>query len=128
MVRWIKKHSTMLIAAAVTIGFMFYAYGCEPRVRSPLDGKRLISRAELQLELEQFIGKVEFLVADLDRQERFRALFLQNALALASGQPINPIGILTGVATIYGVTQGGRNITKVVKTARNKRKVKNGDT
>lgn len=128
MLRWIKKHSTVLIAVLVTVGFLLYAYGCEPRVHSPLDKSRLINRQELQLELEQFISKVEILVADLDKQERLRALVLQNALALASGQPINPVGILTGVATIYGVSQAGRNATRAVKTARHKRKVSNGNT
>ncbi|GAH62920.1 unnamed protein product, partial [marine sediment metagenome] len=47
---------------------------------------------------------------------------------LVQGQPFNPLGLITGVAAIYGLTQGSSNITKVVKNKVKKRKVNNGET
>ena len=128
MYEWIKKHSTSLTTVLVTIAITIFLTSCEPRVRS-LDGTdKLVNRAELQLELDRYISIAALRMLDLEQQEQFRQLILQNALVLAAGQPFNPIGILTGIAGIYGVAQGTTNITKVVKTKLTKRKVKNGTT
>jgi len=103
-------------------------YGCEVKTHSLTGSNKLVNRQELQLELDQIIGLAELRMADLDQQEKFRAIILQNALILVQGQPFNPLGLLSAVAAIYGVAQGSSNITKVVKNKRNKRKVNNGQT
>lgn len=126
MWQWIKKHSSTIVMSLVTIGFLFYCYGCEPQVRSLLDNRQLINRQEFQLELDQFMSMAEIRMLDFDRQEKLRAVILQNALILVQGQPLNPVGIISAVAAIYGVMQGSSNLTKVVKTRVNKRKVNNG--
>ncbi len=115
MWEWIKKNSSIITSAIVCVGFLFYCYGCEPKVASLSDRSRLINRQELQLELDQFITMAQIRMADLDKQEELRAIVLQNALILVQGQPFNPLGIMTGFAAIYGITQGGCNITKVIK-------------
>ena len=126
MWQWIKKHSTTIVISLVTIGFVFYCYGCEPQVRSLLDNRQLVNRQEFQLELDQFMSMAEIRMLDFDRQEKLRAVILQNALILVQGQPLNPVGIISAVAAIYGVMQGSSNLTKVVKTRVNKRKANNG--
>lgn len=126
MWQWIKDHRKGLITYVITIGVLIYIYGCESKVRSMLDNRRLINRQELQLELDQFMGLVQVRLADLDKQDQFRALILQNALILVQGQPFNPLGLLTGIGAIYGVAQATSNITKTIKTTRAKRKVNNG--
>lgn len=122
MIEWIKKHKTALIAGLTCIGFLFYCYACEPKVRSLTDSNRLVNRQELQLELDQYIGMAQLRVADLDKQEQLRAIILQNALVLVQGQPLNPVGIITAVAAVFGAMQGGKTITQGVKNARAKRK------
>ena len=126
MLQWIKKNCSILIAALVTGGFVVYMYGCEAKTRSLLTPTTQVNRQELQLELDQIIGLAQLRMVDLDQQEQFRSIILQNALILVQGNPLNPVGLMTAVAAIYGVTQGGRNITKVVKNGRNKRKTNNG--
>ena len=66
-------------------------------------------------------------MADLDKQEQLRAIILQNALILVQGNPLNPVGIITAIAGIYGATQAGKNVKNGVKNARAKRKA-NTDT
>lgn len=122
IIDWIKKHSTLLIGILTCIGFLFYCYACEPKVRSLIDRDRLVNRQELQLELDQFIGMAQLRVADLDKQEQLRAIILQNALVLVQGQPLNPVGIVTAVAAVFGLLSGGNVITQGVKNARAKRK------
>ncbi len=116
----------MIISIVVIVGFLIYALGCEPKTPSLKDRGVLINRQELQLELDQFITMAQLRMADLDKQEELRTIVLQNALILVQGSPFNPLGILTAIAAIYGIKQGGSNVTKVIKTGIEKRKVNNG--
>ena len=126
MLQWIKKHKSILITVLVCIGFLLYCYGCEPRVRSITDNTKTVNRQELQLELDTFISMAKIRMADLEKQEALRTMVLQNALILAQGQPVNPIGIISAFAAIYGIAQGSTNITKVVKNKVKNRKANNG--
>jgi len=126
MLQWIKKHIPLLTTILVTVGVLIYVYGCEAKVSSLWRKGTLINRQELQLELDQLIGLAQLRMAALDKQELLRALIVRNALVLVQGQPFNPVGIIAGIASIYGVTQGASNVTKVVKTKLNKRKANNG--
>lgn len=122
IIEWIKKHWTLLIGLLTCTGFLFYCYACEPKVRSLTDSNRLVNRQELQLELDQYIGMAQLRVVDLDKQEKLRALILQNALVLVQGQPLNPVGIITAIAAVYGGIAATNTAGKVVKNARAKRK------
>jgi len=122
MWEWVKEHKTILITILTCVAFTFYCYACEPKVRSLTDRDRLINRQELQLELDQFIGMAQLRIADLDKQEQLRAVILQNALILVQGQPLNPVGIITAVAAVFGAIQGGQKLTQGVKNAAAKRK------
>lgn len=125
MWNWLKQHKGTITIVLVTIGTMLYIYGCEPKVVSLNSSRRLVTRQELQMELDTLMSMAQIRIADLDRQDRLRSLVLQNALVLVQGQPLNPVGLITGIAAIYGLTQGGQNITKVVKNVRDKRRDKN---
>lgn len=126
MLLWIKKHRSIIITVLITLFMLLYIYGCEPKTQSLVRGNVRINRQELQLELDQLIGLAQLRMADLDKQEQLRSVILDNALILVQGAPFNPLGLLTGIAAIYGLTQGGSNITKVIKTVHNKRKANNG--
>lgn len=126
MLSWLKKHSALIVSVLVTIGFFVFAYSCESKVESLNCGGVQVSRQELQLELDQFISLAQFRMADLDRQDQFKTLLLQNAMILVQGQPFNPAGMLTGLAAIYGIAQAGSNVGKTVNNIRKKRKVNNG--
>jgi len=125
MLIWIKKHSTIIVTILVTVGLIVYLYGCESKCASLTNGNPPVNRAELQLELDQFISLAQIRMLSLDQQDRLRGLIIQNALIIAQGQPFNPLGLLTAVAGIYGVTQGSSNITKLVKDKRNGRNSNN---
>lgn len=128
MISWLKKNSSIIITVFVSIALIIYLYGCEPKTRSLVRNGETVNRQELQLELKQLIALAQIRMLDLDKQEQLRAIVFQNALILMQGQPLNPVGIISGVLAIYGVTQGGCKITKVVKNIAIKRKVNNGTT
>ena len=125
MILWLKKNWSVLLTVLVTGGFVFYLYGCESKTKSLLEPTVQITRQELQLELDQLISLAQIRMLDLDRQEEFKSIILQNALILVQGQPTNPVGILTGIAALYGLTQAGSNAGRVIKNKRNKRKENN---
>ncbi|MBA7678320.1 hypothetical protein ES703_86593 [subsurface metagenome] len=126
MLHWLKHHRSFLVTALISIGVCIYCYGCEAKTPSLVRPDLRVNRQELQLELDQLIGLAQLRMIDLEKQEAFKAVILQNAMILVQGQPFNPLGLLTGIASIYGISQAGCNITKVVKKTSDKRKGNNG--
>ncbi len=122
MLKWIKAKSDMILVVLVTVGVLIFVYACEPKAPSLIDKSIKITRSELQFELEQLMSLAEIRMASFDRQEKLRGMILQNALVLTQGQPFNPIGILTGIASIYGITQATKKTTGAIKNGRAKRK------
>jgi len=128
MLQWLKKNLTVIVTALVTFGVIIFVYGCEPKVPSLNNKEYLVSRAELQIELDNIMAIAKMRMLSLDKQDALRNIIMQNSLLLVQGQPFNPVGIITGIAAIYGIAAGGTNITKVVKEKIKKGKEKNGTT
>lgn len=128
MLQWLKKNLTLIITGLITLSIILFIYACEPKVPSLNDQKYLVTRSELQVELDNILALAKMRMLSLDKQDAVRNIILQNSLVLLQGQPFNPVGIITGIAAIYGITQGGSNITKVVKEKIKKAKDKNGNT
>lgn len=126
MYEWLKKHYSFLITLAVTASMIIFIYACEPKVASLWNDGTFVTRAELQLELEQMFGTAQLRMLDLDRQDQIRSIVLQNALLIVGGQPFNPLGLITAVAAVYGITQAGGKVSKTVKNGLDKRKKNNG--
>lgn len=121
MYEWLKKNSRTLMVYGVIVGVMFYLYSCESKVRSMNDSKRFITRPELQIEINAYLDRVEIKFASLDRQDKLRQLIVNNAMLIAQGSTLNPIGILTGLLSIYGVQQVAKNTSGAIKNARARR-------
>ncbi|GAI68960.1 unnamed protein product [marine sediment metagenome] len=126
MFEWIKKNQKMIITVLVSVALCIWLYSCESQVKS-LDGSgQLVNRAELQLELDRFMGMAQVRMADLDKQDAFRALIIENSLLLVQGTPFNPVGLITAIAGIYGITHGASKVVRTVKKSQDKRKANNG--
>lgn len=125
---WIKNHLPFLTTLLVTIGVLIFVVACEPKVQSLYRKDIQVNRQELQLELDQMLGLAQLRMADLEKQEQLRAVILQNALILVQGQPFNPVGLITGIAALYGITTGASNVGKSVKKKYTITKVNNGTT
>ena len=122
MLQWLKKHRNSIVIVLVTAGMLIFMYACESKVESLNDTRRLVTRVELQIELEHILSLAKVKMVDLDKQDEFRAIILQNALILVQGQPANPVGILTAVAGIYGLLSASNTAVKKVKeTVKKKR-------
>lgn len=118
---YIKAKSGTILIVFVTVSFLLFAYSCEPKVPSLIDKTKKVTRQEFQLELDQLSGLADIRMVDFDKQERFRAIILQNALVLVQGQPFNPLGLITAIAGLYGIKQVTEKTVGVVKNVRAKR-------
>ncbi|MBA7667204.1 hypothetical protein ES703_75289 [subsurface metagenome] len=110
---------SMTVAIIILTGLLFWGYGCPPQTKSLLEPGKKITRPELQVELDTIIATAEFRLADLDRQEQFRDIIFKNALLMVEGGALNPIGIATMLAGLYGVTRGAKDIKDRVKKKTN---------
>lgn len=106
------KAITILVVSLL----LFWATSCPPRVQSLLDKNKQVTRPELQIELDQITATAEYRLADLARQQAVRDLIFKNALLMVESGGLNPVGLLTGVAAIYGIATAGKQVKdKVVK-------------
>lgn len=100
---FIRHQRGLIIGCCLSIIVLIWAYGCESKVRSPLDPKRLVNRAELKLEVENYLALAELKFADLDRQDEFKRIVFENAIGYAQGKPINPIGVIMSIGGFLGI-------------------------
>lgn len=107
------------IALFVLTALLFWGYSCQPQVASLVHPERKITRPQLQIELDSIIATAEFRMAELDRQEAFRDLIFQNALIVVETGTLNPLGIITLLTGLYGVTRGAQDIKNRVKKKNN---------
>lgn len=103
------------IALIVLTAILFWGYGCPPTVQSLTTPKKMITRPELQIELDTIIATAQYKLADLDKQEQFRDLIFKNALLMIEGGAINPLGVITMLAGLYGITRGAKDVKDKVK-------------
>jgi len=123
---WLKNHWPSLAAILFGVFMIYFGYGCESQVHSLNHDNKLVTRQELNYELNQLLALAELRKADLDKQDHIRTIILDNALILVQGGQANPLGIITAIAGLYGFTQGTKNVGQVVKKTIKKRKANNG--
>lgn len=92
-----------LIGGALCIALIIWAYGCESKVRSLVHTGRKVNRAELKLELDSLIASAGVRIQDLDRQDQFKQALFDQAVLLAQGGTLNPVGLGLTVAGILGI-------------------------
>lgn len=107
------------IAFTLLTVFLFWGYGCPPRVASLVEPQKKVTRPELQIELDSIIATAEYRLADLEKQEAFRDIIFKNALIMVDGGTLNPIGIITGVAALYGIGTAGKQVKDKIKKKTN---------
>jgi len=103
------------IAILVMTAILFWGYGCPAKTESLTTQGKKVTRPELQVELDSIIATAEFRLADLDRQDQVRDIIFKNAMVMVEGGTLNPLGIITMLAGLYGVTRGTSDIVKKVK-------------
>lgn len=118
MITILNHERYKIIGGVLCFALAFWFYGCESKVPSLVNPQLKINRVQLQLELDSLIATTEARVANLDRQDAFKTALLQQAVLLAQGGTINPVGLGLTIAAILG-------IGATVDDVRTRKRVKN---
>lgn len=119
----IEKWPTIL-ALVICVGLTYYAFGCQPTTTSLIDPAKKITGEELAIEFESLIAQHRIRLEDLERQEQIRDILFRQSLILAQGGSVNPAGLVTTLAAIFGVGVTVEN----VKLRREKKKTNGNST
>lgn len=111
----IVKNWPKTVALLVLTALLFWGYGCPPKTRSLTKPGTRITRPELQVELDQIIATARIRMADLEKQEAFRDIIFKNAMLIVETGTLNPAGILTLLAGLYGITRGVKDVKDKIK-------------
>jgi len=114
----LKNKWPVLISLALGAILLFFAYGCEPETKSLIDPNIKVNRTQLQSELEFLVATSHARFQDLDRQQEFRDMILQQSIIIAETGDINPVGLLTSIIALLGIGAGADDlrIRKKLKT------------
>ena len=101
-----------VIAFAVTFAITIWLYGCPSKVPSLSTPSILVTRDQLQIELDTLLASAQAKFAALDKQDEFKQTLFESALVWARTGSLNPIGIITAMAAIAGVGATVDNVRK----------------
>lgn len=110
----IRHNTGLTVGIILCFMVLLYAYGCESQVSSIRNPVIKINRAELKLEVESEVAKIEQALSELqamaevkgrqlDKQDEMKAALFQISLVVAEGGTVNPIGIATTLIAILGI-------------------------
>jgi len=96
------------IAASLFLGF--WAYGCQSETKSLIEPTKKVTRPELLDEIDSLIQKFDTAISELDRQDKFRNMILQQSMQIAESGTVNPVGVVTSILALLGAGAGADNI------------------
>lgn len=100
---WFGEYWAWWITLNLCSFVLLFAYGCEPKTKSLINENEKITRAELQSELGLLLARAKRGTEDLDRQDKIRNLIFENAIFIAQGGQVNPIGVVTSILALLGI-------------------------
>ena len=96
------------IAASLFLGF--WAYGCQSETKSLIEPTKKVTRPELLDEIDSLIQKFDTAISELDRQDKFRNMVLQQSMQIAESGTVNPVGVVTTILALLGAGASADNI------------------
>jgi len=109
-INWPRAFAIIALTA-----LLFWGYSCEPKVPSLITDGKKVTRPELQIELDTITSTAEFRLAELDKQQQFQDVIFKNALLMLETGTMNPAGIITLLAGLYGIGRGVKDVKDRVK-------------
>lgn len=107
------------IAVAILLSAGFWFYGCQSKVASLSNSKLLVTRVELQGEIDAYLATAKARMTTLDQQDELRKKILDNAALFAQGGQMNPMGALSTVVSIFAIgsaVDSKRKVKALTKT------------
>lgn len=100
---WLRHNRGMMISILLISILLLWVYACQSTVRSIVHPDLSVNRAELQVEVDNFIAQAELRFENLNRQDAFKAALFQAAIKFGEGQTVNPLALALVLGNILGI-------------------------
>lgn len=111
---WIRHNQGVGLSVAVIIGIGIWLYGCDSKVTSLIEPSKMVTSAELELELQGAIQALEIELdnllkraklkrADLVRQDQIKQKLINFAAITVDAGTLNPAGVVGLLFSVLGV-------------------------
>jgi len=110
--KFIRHNQGMFVGGAIITALLIWVYGCPSTVVSVHNPPALVTRAELEIEVNHFLKQAELRFAELDQQNEFKRTFFAMALEFMESGKINPVAIAITLGNILGLGAVIDNVRK----------------
>lgn len=112
--KWISHNQGVVLALVLSLMMMVWMFGCEAKVTSLTDDKKMVTAAELddelsheaarlEMELDQLVKRAATKNEQLEKQVALRQKIMDFALLSSEAGKLNPSGILGLVFSVLGI-------------------------
>lgn len=108
----IRHNPGIVFGIVLAIAVIVWTYGCHSKVVSITNSPMLVTRAELDLEVNHFLEMAEIRYTELDQQDEFKRTFFAMAIDFMQGGEINPVAVALVIGNLLGVGFGIDNLKK----------------
>jgi len=107
---FLKDTWGIILSILIIIGLTIYAVGCKPTTPSLIDPSKKVDVFELQTEIDSLMLLSKARFEDLQRQNEFRDFIFNQSIKIAESGQINPLGLITTLAAVFGVGSTADNV------------------
>lgn len=100
---FIRHNSGIVIGSILCILTIVWVYGCPSRVTSITKAPELVTRAELEIEVDYFLEMAEVRFAELDQQDEFKRTIFAFAISLLESGSLNPGAVALVLGNLLGL-------------------------
>lgn len=112
--KWISHNQGVALALVISAVMTIWMLGCESKVTSLVDDKKMVTAAELddelsglaarmEMELEQLVKRAHTKNEQLEKQTAIKQKIMDFALLSSEAGKLNPTGILGLVFSVFGI-------------------------
>ena len=120
LLKWCNHNHWYIIGTIIFASLLIWLVGCQSTVNSLLTPEKLVTRGELQAELEYLINIAETRKDELNRQDEIKTQLLNIASVVSADGSFNPSGLISILTTIaslsFGLDRNYKLKSKVIAT------------
>lgn len=109
---FIRHNSGIVISSILCTVILAWVYGCPSTVVSVHNPPALVTRGELEIEVDHFLKLAEIRFEELDQQDEFKRTFFAWAIEFMSAGKINPLAVALSLGNLLGLGAVIDNVRK----------------
>lgn len=114
IMKWVRHNQGVVVALLVCVGTFIWTFGCMSKVTSLIDPTKMVTAAELDLEIEEeslrlqaeldsLIRRAKVKQAELTRQDSIKQKLFDFAAITVDGGTVNPAGVVGLLFSVFGI-------------------------